>query len=59
VILKVVSACEQIIVIHDGMERVVYLVGASEKIMEGESEDVMELSASTEKELHWTNSDRK
>lgn len=34
-VLKVVSACEQIIVIHDGTERVAYLVGAKWKIMEG------------------------
>jgi len=54
-VLKVVSACEQIIVIHDGMERVAYLVGAKGKIMEGGSEDGMELSASTAMELRWTN----
>lgn len=53
--LKVVSACEQIIVIHDGMARVADLVGARGKITEGESEDRMGPSASTAMELRWTN----
>lgn len=50
-ILKVVSTCEQIVVIRDGMAGVVYLVGATKgKAMKEESEGEVELSASTAKE---------